>query len=241
MIYFAVLLILTGLLILLLSIFTESGTGIRTIKSVRTVKDTPRVKSDPEDIEIPLPDDPEIMNDMSYEIDDFNDEDLFVDFTADEAEPAKRDLVDDEFSGSFSVHGKDKVDFREDESFYGRSSGRGGAYSGNGGVNAILFDDRSNMIDYDSGSAVIDASIEGYKNIKRIGSGSLAVEKDGISFYLGDSLHRFDFHRVFDVWSGDNFIALPLKGGGTVKLFLMEKGSGLPEKVEKYFQEYIKG
>ena len=239
MIYFAVLLILTGLLILLLSIFTESGTGIKTIKSVRTGKDTPRVQMDPEDIEIPLHDDPDAMTDMSYEIDDFNDEDLFVDFSMDETGPVKRDLVDDDFSGSFAVHGKDKVDFREDDRLYGVSTAQRG--TARESVNAILFDDRSNMIDYDSGSAVIDASVEGYRNIKRIGSGNLAVEKDGISFYLGDSLHRFDFHRIFDVWSGENYIALPLKGSGTVKLFLMDKGNGLPEKVEKYFQEYTKG
>ncbi len=239
MIYFAVLMILTGLLILLLSVFTEPGTGVKAIKSVRTVKKTPQHHPEPEDIEIPLSDDPEIMNDMSYEIDDFNDEDLFVDFSMDDTEPATRDLVDDEFSGRFAVHGKDKVDFMEDDpSREGRQAQIG---PGRGSVSAILFDDRSNMIDYDSGSAVIDSSIEGYRNIKRIGSGNLSAERDGLSFYLGEILHRFDFHRIFDVWSGDNFIALPMKGSGTVKLFLMEKGSGLPEKVEKYFQEYTKG
>ncbi|HQO40060.1 MAG TPA: hypothetical protein PK986_06300 [Spirochaetota bacterium] len=237
MIYLAVLLILTGLLILLLSVFTESGAGINAIKSVRTVKNTSRVQPDPEEIEIPLPDDPDAMTDVSYEIDDFNDEDLFVDFSMDESEPATRDLLDDELSGSFTVHGKDKVDFREDNP----ARENGSLQRTAGGVSAILFDDRSNMIDYDSGSASIDASIEGYKNIKRIGSGNLSVERDGLSFYLGDSLYRFDFHRIFDIWSGDNFIALPLKGSGTVKLFLLERGNGLPEKVEKYFQEYTKG
>ena len=134
------------------------------------------------------------------------------------------------------------MEFREDARQYDSDiSGQGEDLSAGEGASAVLFDDRSNIIDYDSGNALVDASIEGYKNIKRVGSGRLKAEKDGLSFYHGDSLYRFDFHRIFDVWSGDNFIALPLKGSGAVKLFLLEKGSGLPEKVENYFQEYTKG
>jgi len=97
------------------------------------------------------------------------------------------------------------------------------------------------MIDYDSGASVIDSSIAGYSNIKRIGAGLLEAEMDGLNFHIDGSLHRFDFHRVFDIWSGSNYIALPLKGSPVVKLFLLENAGGFPDLVERYFQEYTKG
>lgn len=241
MIYLALLLILTGLLILLLLFFTESRGGIGAKKSVRAAKGASRAQPDPEEIEIPLLDDHEIISDMSYDIDSFNDEDLFISFPMDESEPVIHDLLDNELSESVTVHGKKRTGFREDNPARENGLQQRTARPGYGGVSAILFDDRSDMINYDSGSASIDYSIEGYKNIKRIGSGNLSVDRDGLSFYLGDSLYRFDFHRIFDVWGGDNFIALSLKGSGTVKLFLLERGDGLPEKAKTYFQEYAKG
>ena len=245
MIYLALLLILTGLLILFLAIFMESGTGVKIKKTTQTVKETAPYIADPEEIEIMLPGELETGHNGQDDFDDYNDEDLFVDFSGDENGSSSRDLVDEEFSGSFAVYGKDRVDFREDARQYESPpqniSGQGEELSAGEGANAVLFDDRSNIIDYDSGNALVDASIEGYKNIKRVGSGKLKAERDGLSFYHGDSLYRFDFHRIFDVWSGDNFISLPLKGSVAVKLFLLEKGSGLPEKVENYFQEYTKG
>jgi len=60
---------------------------------------------------------------------------------------------------------------------------------------AVLYVDSSHVIDYANQSGSIDSSLEGYKNIKRIGSGHLAVEKGGVTFYMGKKLYRFDFHR----------------------------------------------
>ncbi len=108
-------------------------------------------------------------------------------------------------------------------------------------VSAIMFDDRSNIIDYESGIGVIDSTFSKYKSIKRIGKGKIESDFDGVNFYLDEKLYRFDFHKVYDIWSGSNYIALPLKGNSTVKLFIIEHSAGFPEKVEANFKEYEKG
>jgi len=108
-------------------------------------------------------------------------------------------------------------------------------------VSAIMFDDRSNIIDYESGSAVIDSTLSKYNSIKRIGKGIIESDYDGLNFYLDEKLYRFDFHKVYDIWSGSNYVALPLKGNSTVKLFIIENSRDFPGKVEYNFKEYEKG
>ena len=93
---------------------------------------------------------------------------------------------------------------------------------------AVLFEDRSSVIDYSSESGSIDPSLEKYKNIKRIGSGPCSVETGGITFYMGKKLYRYDFHRVRDIKAGKSHLALFLMGSGSVKLFIIEPGSGIP-------------
>ncbi len=108
-------------------------------------------------------------------------------------------------------------------------------------VSAVMFDDRSNIIDYESGVGAIDSTLSKYKSIKRIGKGIIESDYDGVNFYLDEKLYRFDFHKVYDIWSGSNYIALPLKGNSTVKLFIIENSAGFPGKVEANFKEYEKG
>ncbi len=108
-------------------------------------------------------------------------------------------------------------------------------------VSAIMFDDRSNIIDYESGVGVIDPTFSKYKSIKRIGKGKIESDYDGLSFYIDEKLYRFDFHKVYDIWSGLNYVALPLKGNSTVKLFIIENSPGFPDKVEADFKVYEKG
>lgn len=240
MIYCAILLVLTGLFILLLSVFAEAGKAEKFSGSAsgygHDLSGKAGRRADPESLEIPLPDAPVV--DFSYG----KEEDIFIDFSDDSSVPSKKDLLKKE--SDMAMSGGGESDYNTAASgLSGGDSDAAGMVAGVApdSVSAVLFDDKSNMIDYDAGGAVLDPSLSAYKSIKRIGAGTLKAEKDGLSFYTGGSLHRFDFHKIFDVWSGSNFVALPLKGSSTVKLFIIENGAGFPDLVEVYFQEYTKG
>lgn len=252
MIYLAVLLVLTGLLILLVALFSESG-GAHSVRSADFTDSSysgmsQAGKLNPEDIDIIIPDTP------LRPVSGADDEDIFVsfdeggDFTPEKRkaeisedwsikEPELEDVIPD--SGPISeIHDTGKQVKEEYIAVPGEQAG----YSGSdASVHAVLFDDRSNLIDYNSGTGSIGESVAAYKGIKRIGSGKVQVDDDGISFYMDDKFFRFDFHKVYDVWSGTGFVALPLKGGNSVKLFMIDGANDFPDRVEVYFQEYVKG
>ncbi|GEM_PF-1078050 len=105
---------------------------------------------------------------------------------------------------------------------------------------AVLFEDKSNVIDYGSESGSIDPSLEKYRNIKRIGEGTISVETGGITFYMGKKLYRYDFHRIRDIKAGKSHLALFLMGSGSIKLFIIEPGSAVITAATDAFREYVR-
>ncbi len=253
MVYLAILLILCGLLILISALFIEKGRG--GVSGYNGPEVSGRSfshlsgDSDPDEDEMIFPGDKTEETDVHAD-----EEDIFISFD-DDAE----DLYDyEEFPGTDITSGSSfnsredyhqseriKSDYAEkapaagsDEEIYPlrRNDDRGNKY-----VSAVMFDDRSNIIDYESGVGAIDSTFSRYKSIKRIGKGRIESDFDGINFYIDEKLYRFDFHKVYDIWSGPGYIALPLKGNSTVKLFLIENSPGFPDKVEADYKEYEKG
>jgi hypothetical protein len=253
MVYLAVLLILCGLLILITALSVETGriSSDGGIFSGIVKKSTGYNSSDlePEDVEIIFPGDKD-----SHLRDNSGEEDIFISFddeTSDFSEPEE-----DEFNWKTPDRDNRRIVQRDAEIHADRrkidSSGRPEIIEKresnipprkleNSPVSAIMFDDRSNIIDYESGVGVIDSTFSKYKSIKRIGKGRIESDFDGVNFYHDEKLYRFDFHKVYDIWSGSNYIALPLKGNSTVKLFIIENSSAFPDKVEADFKEYEKG
>ncbi|HOP63659.1 MAG TPA: hypothetical protein PK358_03915 [Spirochaetota bacterium] len=245
MVYLAVLLVLTGLLIVLVALFSESGRSGSSALTGRGKGGEPRKGLDPEDVDIVIPESREKTGKRQ-------EEDIVINFEDRGGRPAGSENGDD---WGFDDRMEDELipdsgplEDMTDSGFYEDETGElvlpsetlaetAGALS----VSAVLFNDRSNLIDYDSGGSSIGASVAAYKSIKRMGAGELLVDDDGLSFYMDDRLHRFDFHKVYDVWSGPGFVALPLKGGSSVKLFMIEGAPDFPDRVEVYFQKYTKG
>jgi hypothetical protein len=124
--------------------------------------------------------------------------------------------------------------------------GPGGAPEGRRGPaprpeqNAVMFEDKSRVIDYDNESGSIDPSLEEYKNIKRIGSGRLVVEKGGVTFFLGKKLYRYDFNRVNGIKTGERHLALFMDGSEVVKLFIVEAGSGIIEAANSAYAAHMR-
>jgi len=263
MIYLAVLLVLTGLLIVLVALFSESGRThfAKTVNfresSAPGFEKPGRVE--PEDIDIILPErrkHPVSTSPLQHS----DEEDIFLGFDRENSfskenkvtrtekrgksldewglsESEQDDIIPD--SGPLDEVSDSVFSELEDElSIPDRSRTVAAADSP---VYAVLFDDKSNLIDYDSGVTIIEPSVSALKSIKRVGKGKVQVDEDGVSFYMDDKFYRFDFHKVYDVWSGAGFIALPLKGGSSVKLFMIDNAPDFPGKVEVYYQEYIKG
>lgn len=242
MIYLAVLLILSGLLIVIAALFIEkTQTAYAGKKPGQDVKDYGYSDPDePDNVEVILPG--ESIN-RQQEIHDHRDEeDIFISFDDDINEAGERNKV--QVDDDWGVEASDHVEVEPNV----RISYKNGndiipvdSVEQTGSVGAIMFDDRSNIIDYESGGGMIDPTFAKYKSIKRIGKGRLEADSDGLNFFLGEKLYRFDYYKVYDIWSGKDYIALPLKGSSNVKLFLIENPGYFPDRVEQYFKEYEKG
>jgi hypothetical protein len=103
----------------------------------------------------------------------------------------------------------------------------------------VMYEDSSNIIDYINNDSIIDSTLKEYKKIKRIGTGNLEISKDGINFSAGKKSFRFDFRRVANVKTGNNFIVLLMKGNDVLKLFLFKKNSLLSEKLKQVYNKYL--
>lgn len=251
MVYLAILLILCGLLILISALFIEKGrggvSGYNGPDGAGRYSSQLSGDSDPGEVEMIFPGDRTEETDISAD-----EENIFISFDDDDLHDYEEFSGTDITSGSSFKSGEDnhqserlKSDSAEkappagfEEEIYPlrRNDDRGSRY-----VSAVMFDDRSNIIDYESGVGAIDSTLSRYKSIKRIGKGRIESDFDGVNFYIDEKLYRFDFHKVYDIWSGPGYIALPLKGNSTVKLFLIENSPGFPDKVEADYKEYEKG
>lgn len=255
MVYLAILLILCGLLILITALSVETGriTAAGDIISRGAVKpaDYNSADSGSEEIDTIFP--CELTDEINTGMDE---DDIFISFEDEKDElsdfedfsdgdiPIAESVMDRSFRSDGEVYPEERRRPASDEMFEvmeNESDFSSPRIDDNRAVSAIMFDDRSNIIDYESGVGAIDSTFSKYKSIKRIGKGIIESDFDGVNFYLDEKLYRFDFHKVYDIWSGPDYIALPLKGNSTVKLFLIQNSPGFPDKVEADFKEYEKG
>ncbi|PKL38118.1 MAG: hypothetical protein CVV44_13200 [Spirochaetae bacterium HGW-Spirochaetae-1] len=109
----------------------------------------------------------------------------------------------------------------------------------NGEAIAVLFDDHSSVVDYQHRKGVIDPGLTEYRNIKRIGRGRLLVEKEGINFKIDSKLFRFDFFKLDQFYSGDNYIALKIRGREEKKLFIFENGKEAVPGIKEGYEAFL--
>ncbi|MDY6967392.1 MAG: hypothetical protein SVR08_01875 [Spirochaetota bacterium] len=98
--------------------------------------------------------------------------------------------------------------------------------------NAVLYEDSSNLIDYNEKNIIIDTEKSQYKNINRIGKGKVSIKGNGINFNIDKKFFHFDFHRIEDIKNGENYKALFLKGSDIVRLFIFENDLQFPDEFE---------
>lgn len=126
---------------------------------------------------------------------------------------------------------QERVDFPAD----------GRVYDGEGTplrLRAVLYEDGSRAVDYGAGHGGFDPSLDGYRHVRRIGSGEFSVEKGGINFSTGRKLYRYDFHRVRDLETGERHCSLFLEGSDTVRLFIFEAAGDRIAAVRAAYMEY---
>ncbi len=104
-----------------------------------------------------------------------------------------------------------------------------------------LFDDRSGKMNYGDPGMSIRENTLSFNEIKRVGSGVFELERQGINFRKNNKFFRFDFHRIDTLQRGERFIALSLKGSGPVKLFLFNNSFSYIDRVEEEFRKYQEG
>jgi hypothetical protein len=105
---------------------------------------------------------------------------------------------------------------------------------------ATLYEDSSNIIDYDKSENKIDPTLKEYRNIKRVGKGDIELAKEGINFYVGKKFFRFDYYRIRDLKIGEKFIAVFLKGSNVVRVFIFDKISGIQSDIKRSYQDYLR-
>ena len=227
MIYLAILLILTGLLIILVTLFLETRKVNARIDDLSGNKAGDKNLFSSKKESLPDPEYPDI--DLSLYADDVfkmddnphnTEDDIFISFD-------NFDETDDVFF--------DDTDLSDQESIKGGGSFPRENKSENVPVEAAMFEDSSGVIDYDSGEGIIDPGFSGYKKIKRVGIGELTLDSDGLNFHVDGRLYRFDFHRISKIFTGDNYFAFPVKDGGSVRLFIFEQGAGLIGNIRDFF------
>ncbi len=241
MVYLAILLILTGLLIILVTLFLETRKVNERIDDLSGNKTPDEIFPQPAEESIPDSQSPHldfsVYDDDIFEIDDNlhnSEDDIFISFD-DSDEP------DDIFFDNAADNEIEDSSYFDDSPFSDQESMEDGeeifqeSKTENEPARVVMFEDSSGVIDYDSGVGIIDPGLSGYKKIKRIGTGDLALDRDGLNFNVKDRLYRFDFHIISRIFTGDNYFAFPVKDGGAVRLFIFEKGNSLIENIRDFF------
>ncbi len=101
-----------------------------------------------------------------------------------------------------------------------------------------LYEDSSNLIDYNMHDSIIDSTLKGYEKIKRLGEGTIEILENGINFKTGNRFFRFDFHRMADFKKGSNFLMLSMKGSNVSRLFLFKEGSPVNAKFDQVYKHF---
>lgn len=106
---------------------------------------------------------------------------------------------------------------------------------------AVLYNDASGVVDYESRENVIDPSFKKYSKLRRVGRGHVGIVKDGINFQLRKKLYRFEFYRIEKMLPGKNYIALFIKGSDEAKLLIFDRESTMERRLMNEFRAYRKG
>ncbi len=103
---------------------------------------------------------------------------------------------------------------------------------------AVLYEDSSNIIDYDNNDSTIDLTLNEYSKIKRVSAGHIEIAKDGINFRAGKKLFRFDYHQIANIKTGSNFIVLSIKKSISSRLFLFKNNPDLSARAKQTYSNF---
>jgi len=240
MFYLALLLVLVGLLIFLVALFSEKSNIDTSNKYAKSELFSNKYKKSPEfkeeDIIFP-----EISDDFTETQLRDHEEDVFVSLSSDlpSEMPYEEDLNFDDKTRATTIQEEELIpdsgplrhEFIESEAFADERDDR---------IYAVLYDDKTGSIDYKKLKNIVAPSEALYKNMKRLGKGELRLDEDGLSFHMDSRLYRFDFYKIADLFVGDDYLALPLKESNSVKLFLIEGNNTFATQVLENFREYLK-
>ncbi len=103
---------------------------------------------------------------------------------------------------------------------------------------AVLYEDSSNIFDYDNNKSIIDSTLKEYSKIKRIGKGRVEIKNNGVNFNIEKKFYRFDLHQVEKIISGKNYFCLFMKKNNIARLFLFNEDTPLGFEVERILKNY---
>jgi len=210
MFYFALILILCGLFLLLFSLLLSSAR--ESSSDGYSNSEFPEIREEDLDLDI----------DFTEKVPADSDFDLSDNIVERREQPLLSSDFDDEADDIFQGD-QDIVDHRTEKEML---------------FTAVLFEDSSGTVDYSSGYGTIDPTRNSYRNIKRRGSGEISLEKAGITFHVGRKLFRYDFHKFRSFFRGDNYVALIPYGDSPVKLFIFPQPGPIIHLISETFNTY---
>jgi hypothetical protein len=201
MLYVSLALVISGVVLVLFSLFFESEVSASRPPSDRYVPpmDVVETKKNNEDTDLNG-----ISEELDFEIDDFT--------MLEEGDLAG---VDEDVSKERSVDDNElSADKTSDEQVY----------------DIVLYEDPE-RISVENTIDNITIKTEDVSRFSRVGEGTIQVLKDGINIRIGKRLYHFDFNKIDLVFAGKSHFVLTIKGSDVARVVMFEKYRLLPESI----------
>ncbi|MFW5770261.1 MAG: hypothetical protein ACOCX9_02390 [Spirochaetota bacterium] len=207
MLYASMALVVSGVVLLLYSLFFENEITRSRPPSDRYVPPMDEVKSTGHDAD-------SYAGAISREL-----EDEFDDFTMIDHE----DLLGDEDLLS--------VDLDEAEDIHVENDDKSADTVTEHPVNNVILYEDPERISVEGVGQETDINVEDVSRFTRVGDGTIELFQDGINLHAGKRLYRFDFNKIDRVYVGKNYIVLTLKSVDAARVILFRDSNGVPDHV----------
>lgn len=209
MLYLSLALVISGVVLVLFSLFFESEVSVSRPPSDRYVPplDDVEIHDNNEDNALKS-----VSDELDFEIDDFT-----------MLEDEHLEGIHEDFSEDITIDETGEyADKKSDEHVY----------------DIVLYEDPE-RVSVDNTIDNIKISAEDVSRFSRVGEGTIQILKDGINIRIDKRLYHFDFNKIDRVYAGKSHFVLTLKGTDVARVVVFENYQGLPGSITEKLNNII--